>query len=57
MITKLKGMIKKNQAKATALLTGNIPSFVYGKKTFKDIPVFCCYSAQYLIFEKHLQFL
>lgn len=57
MINKIKSIVRKNQAEAIALLTGKMPDFVYGIKSFKDVPVFCFHSAHYPLFEKQLQFL
>ena len=54
---KLQCFYKKHKSEMQALVTGQMPSFVYGRKEFKDIPVFCFHSAQYPLFEQQLQFL
>lgn len=56
-VKKIKRAFEKNKAEGMALITGQMPNFVYGKKRFKDIPVFCFHSAKYQLFEKQLQFL
>lgn len=56
-IRKIKRAYEKNKAEAQALVTGRMPSFVYGVKQFKDIPVFCFHSAKFTAFENQLQFL
>jgi len=57
ILQKIQKSINKNKLEAIALVTGKMPSFIYGKKNFKDIPVFCFHSAQYPLFENQLQFL
>lgn len=57
IIKKAQKSFQRNKSEAIALLTGEMPKFVYGIKTFKDIPVFCFHSAHYPLFEKQLQFL
>jgi len=54
---KIKRAYEKNKAEAQALVTGRMPSFVYGVKQFRDIPVFCFHSAKFPAFENQLQFL
>lgn len=49
--------IRKHTPELVALTTGKMPSFIYGKKYFSDIPVFCFHSAKYPGFENQLQFL
>lgn len=57
MLKKITKIFKKNKAEGLALISGQMPKFVYGIKHFKDIPVFCFHSAHYPLFEKQLQFL
>lgn len=56
-LKKIKKTFEKNKSEGLALITGQMPKFVYGIRDFKDIPVFCFHSAQYPLFEKQLQFL
>jgi peptidoglycan/xylan/chitin deacetylase (PgdA/CDA1 family) len=56
-IRKIKSAYEKNKAEAQALVTGRMPSFVYGVKQFRDIPVFCFHSVKVAAFENQLQFL
>ncbi|MGI9305283.1 MAG: polysaccharide deacetylase family protein [Gammaproteobacteria bacterium] len=37
--------------------TGKMPSFMYGRKEFRDVPVFCLHSARHSDFERQLAFL
>jgi len=57
MLKKINRSFNKNKAEAWALVSGKMPSFVYGKKRFSDIPVFCFHSARYPLFEEQLKFL
>lgn len=49
--------IKKNLPEVTALLSGSMPQYIYGKNSFSDIPVFCFHSAKHPDFEYVLRFL
>jgi len=54
------GLLKtwqKNKSEIIALGSGAMPSFMYGKQQFSDIPVFCFHSARFPDFEKQLAFL
>jgi len=57
MLQKLRKSVRKNLPEVSALFTGRMPSFIYGFKNFKDIPVFCFHSAGYPHFEDQLLFL
>ena len=48
---------KKNKAEVIALITGRMPQYIYGRRQFTDVPVFCFHSAYYPQFEKQLAFL
>lgn len=47
----------KNGPEFLAWVTGRMPSFVYARRKFSDIPVFCFHSARYPEFEQQLGFL
>ena len=53
----LKKSIQKNLPELTAFFSGRMPAYIYGRKKFPDIPVFCFHSARYPFFEQQLQFL
>ncbi|MBW2543709.1 MAG: polysaccharide deacetylase family protein, partial [Deltaproteobacteria bacterium] len=57
MAINLRKSIQKNLPEAIAFATGRMPSFIYGFRHFKDIPVFCFHSARYPLFEQQLLFL
>jgi peptidoglycan/xylan/chitin deacetylase (PgdA/CDA1 family) len=57
MAINIRKSIQKNLPEAIAFATGRMPSFVYGFRHFKDIPVFCFHSARYPLFEEQLLFL
>ncbi len=57
VLERIKSSVRKNKSEIRALVTGRMPSFVYGVKSFKDIPVFCFHSAKYPDFERQLVFL
>lgn len=57
MLSKFKQALVKNMPEIQAFSTGGMPSFVYGIKKFKDIPVFCLHSASYIELEKQLIYL
>ncbi len=54
---RLQRAYRKNKSEAAAWLTGRMPSFLYGVKKFRDLPVFCFHSARYPEFEHQLRFL
>lgn len=54
---KINKIVEKNKLEGLALISGKMPKFVYGRKNFNDVPVFCFHSAQFPLFEKQLQFL
>lgn len=49
--------IRKNLPEALAFLCLQMPRFIYGAKSFKEIPVFCFHSSAPLLFERQLKFL
>ena len=53
----IKSIWDKNKAEILALLMFKMPSFVYGVRQFKDIPIFCFHSARYPDFERQLSFI
>jgi peptidoglycan/xylan/chitin deacetylase (PgdA/CDA1 family) len=53
----LKKSIQKNLPELTAFFSGKMPTYIYGRKNFTDIPVFCFHAARYPLFERQLQFL
>jgi peptidoglycan/xylan/chitin deacetylase (PgdA/CDA1 family) len=57
MAINIRKSIQKNLPEAIAFATGRMPSFVYGFRHFKDVPVFCFHSARYPLFEEQLLFL
>ena len=48
--------IRKNWPELKAFATGGMPEFVYGKRAFRDIPVFCFHEAILPDFEEQLRF-
>ena len=57
MINKIRGSFRKNKDEILSLLSFSAPQFVYGRKRFSDIPVFCFHSVDPATFEKHLEFI
>jgi len=57
MLTRVRHSYLKNRDEIQALLTGRMPSYIYGARKFRDIPVFCFHSARYPAFELQLRFL
>lgn len=55
--TSIANTIRKNWPELRALMTGGMPQFVYGKKNFTDIPVFCFHEALSPELEQQLEFL
>ncbi len=53
----LRKSIQKNLPELNAFFSGKMPAYLYGRKKFSDIPVFCFHSARHPFFEQQLQFL
>ncbi len=49
--------LRKNSPEIQAFLTGNMPSFIYGRKKYRDIPVFCYHEADIEKLEADLKFI
>jgi len=54
---RFKRFLKKHSPEVKAILSGGMPEFFYGRRYFRDIPVFCLHSARLPDFKNLLGFL
>ena len=57
LLSKAGKSLVRNLPEITAFVTGQMPAFMYGKRKFRDIPVFCFHAVQPDHFERQLRFL
>jgi hypothetical protein len=56
-LSKLGKSLVRNLPEITAFATGQMPDFMYGKRKFRDVPVFCFHAVLADQFERQLRFL
>lgn len=54
---KLSRGLRKNSPEIGAFLSGKMPSYIYGRTAFHDLPVFCSHAVEYTSFRHQLEFL
>jgi len=57
LLSKVGKSLVRNLPEITAFVTGQMPAFMYGKRKFSDIPVFCFHDVLPDPFERQLRFL
>ena len=57
LLSKVRRSLVRNLPEVTAFATGQMPAFMYGKRRFSDIPVFCFHAVLPDQFERQLRFL
>ncbi len=55
--SKILSSYTKNKSEINSLVSFSAPQYIYGRKNFSDIPVFCSHSVEPELFEKQLKFL